>query len=422
MPWYATIASMPFGLVFGVVVCALLAEGFFSGSEIAMVSADKLRLRQRSAAGGRGARAAEWLISHPDKLFSTTLLGTNISVITATVVTTFYLIHHYGPGRGVFALLLSPIILIIGEILPKSIFQHNANRLVDKVAPVLVLCTSIFYPAVWLLSRFTERLLGEVRRMSSRERRLTREELVLLLEEGAPHGEQTSDIRPTERTMIAHILHLAELRAKNVMIPLAEMESLAVSATRDAALAVFDLKGYARLPVYEHRIYNIVGVLDAIEILCVAKDEPLAKLLRAPVFVPEEMSLPEVFKTLRERKEKAAIVVDEYGAAVGLVALEDIFEEVVGEIRDEFALGKQLYQVAGPGAYLVSGRLEVEVANERLGLDIPPGDYETVAGAVLKHFGSIPCPGDVVMIGRHEYLVRQATDRAVVELEVTFAS
>lgn len=420
MPWYATIASMPFGFVLGVVLLCLGAEAFFSGAELAMVSADKLRLRRRAQAGGRGAKAAEWLVAHPAQLFSTTLLGTNCSAICASVVTTFYLIHHYGPEYSIFAILLSPFILIFGEILPKSIFQHHANWIVDRVAPLLVACASLFYPLVWPLSRLTDRLLGGVRKVSGGERRIAREELSLLLQEEELAGDPvTSDIRPAERTMIARILRLAEQRAKNVMVPLAEMECLPNTATHDAAMAVFDLKGYSRLPVFEHRVYNVIGILDAIEVLCAPKDQPLEQLLRPPVFVPEDMPLPEVFRLLRDRQEKSAVVVDEYGAAVGLIALEDIFEEVVGEIRDEFALGRQLYQIVGTHHYIVSGRLEVEVANERLGLAIPPGDYETVAGALLRFHGMIPKTGDTLTIGMYRYHVRQATDRAVVEVEVT---
>lgn len=241
-----------------------------------------------------------------------------------------------------------------------------------------------------------------------------------MLDEGAPAADPAAtDIRPIERTMISRILRLAEQRAKNVMVPLAEMECLPASASREAALAVFDLKGYSRLPVYEHRIYHVIGILDAIEVLCETKDEPLTALMRPPLFVPEEMPLPELFRLLQERGEKASIVVDEYGAAVGLVTIEDLFEEVVGEIRDEFALGRQMYQVLGPHHYLISGRLEVEIANERMGLGIPLGNYETVAGALLQVNGSIPRMGDVIMIDRYRYRIRQATDRAVLEVEVT---
>ncbi|MBI2345593.1 MAG: HlyC/CorC family transporter [Deltaproteobacteria bacterium] len=420
MPWYAAIAAMPISLVFSIIGLCLFAEAFFSGAELAMVSADKLRLHQRAVAGGRGAKIAEWLIGRPAWLFSTTLLGTNLAAITASVVTTFYIIHHYGPEYSAFALLISPVILIMGEILPKSICQHHANWIVDRVAPILAACSTVAYPLVWPLSRLTDRLLGGVRKASGGERRISREELVLMLDEGAPAADPAAtDIRPIERTMISRILRLAEQRAKNVMVPLAEMECLPASASREAALAVFDLKGYSRLPVYEHRIYHVIGILDAIEVLCETKDEPLTALMRPPLFVPEEMPLPELFRLLQERGEKASIVVDEYGAAVGLVTIEDLFEEVVGEIRDEFALGRQMYQVLGPHHYLISGRLEVEIANERMGLGIPLGNYETVAGALLQVNGSIPRMGDVIMIDRYRYRIRQATDRAVLEVEVT---
>lgn len=397
-----------------VILLCLALEGFFAGSELAMVACDKLRLRQRAMGGSRGARVAEWLLSKPSRLFSITLLGTNFATVMASTVLTFYLIQNYGPAYGSFAILLSPVILVFAEILPKSVFHHHAERLVDRVAPLLTLFGSVSAPVVLVLQRLTERLLGGVRKAAGSEKRITREELALLLQGDEVRG---GDIRPSERTMVARALRLAELRAKNVMIPLVAIDTLPVTASRDAALRILTARGMSLIPVFSHRVFDIVGILDAVDVLCAEPDAPLRTLIHQPVYVPEEMRLHELFRVLRERKETAAVVVDEYGGAMGIVTLEEICEEVVGDIRDEFERDVPLYREIGPQHYQVSARLEIEEA-QALGLEIPPGDYETIGGMLLARFGRIPRVGERLTIGRWQYEIRQATERNVVEVDV----
>lgn len=415
MEWFASIIVLTWPKVVGIVSLCLLAEGFFSGSELALVSCDKLRLRQRAARGCRQAQLAESLVKNPARLFSITLIGTNLATITAATVTTLFLIKQYGPAYGPLAILVAPVILIFAEILPKSIFQHNADRLVDRVARPLLLFRTLLYPAIRGLALLTNRLLGGVRKASGAERRMTREEVEALLQ-----GEEAlrGDIRPIERTMIARILRLSEQRAKNIMIPLVELEVLPRTATREAAFAIFDLKGYSHLLVYSGRAFNIVGVLEACDVLFASKEAPVETLLRTPVFVPEEMPLSELFRHLRERKEVVAVVVDEYGGAVGMAMLEDIFEEVVGEIRDEFSLDEQLLQILGEGRFLVQARMEIEEAEAEIGCVIPRDDYETIGGFLLHHFGRIPQVGETMTVAGWCYRVHHANDRAILSVEI----
>ncbi|MBI4237014.1 MAG: HlyC/CorC family transporter [Deltaproteobacteria bacterium] len=402
------------GPVAGGVLLCLLTEGFFSGSELALVSCDKARLHQRAAGGSRGAQLAERLLKNPAHLFGTTLLGTNLSTIAASTLTTFYLISLGGPALGSFAILLAPVILIFAEILPKSIYQHHADRLVDRIAPILFLFRSCMYPAILLLARITERFLGEVRRASTNEPRINREELQLLL-----HGDEAvqSDIRPNERKMVTRILRLAERRVKHAMIPLSEMECVVLESNRDEALTIFALKGYAHLPVYAHRVDNVIGILEAADVLCAASNTPLSGLMHSPAYVPEEMPIPELIRLLRGRQERAAVVVDEYGATVGLVALEAICEELVGEIHDEFAWVEPRYRALGPQHYWLQGRLELDDAQRLLGLDVPKGDYKTIGGLLLAQMGSIPRAGAQCTIGAWRFTVREANARTIVAVE-----
>ena len=401
------------GLFFTIatIVILLLLEIFFSGGEIALVVTDKMRLKTRAEGGNAGAITAMWFIRHPAHFFSTVILGTNISVIAASTVATFYLISNYGEDAELWALLLSPIVLIFGEVMPKSLFQHYAGRLVEKISPPLMASMYVMYPLVWVTSRFTNFLLGGVQSHVGREPRMTREELALLI-----GSTESPDVRPSERKMIAKVLELANQRVENVMVPLALVESIPVTSSRETAMEIFDLKGFSKLPVFEHRAYNIVGVLDCLDCLF-SETLELRDMLRPILYVPKGMRLHELYKLMKEREEQIVIVVDEYGAAAGLVTLEDVLEEVLGDIKDEYELGRQHWRIAGENHFFLSGRTEVGEVNEKLGLDIPKGHYETIAGFLLNRFGYIPKVGETIQAGRWKFIVRKATEKAIVEVE-----
>lgn len=402
------------GLLFTIfsIVLLLLVEIFFSGSEIALVVTDKVRLKTGADRGSGGSMSAMWFIRHPAHFFSTVILGTNIAVVAASTIATFFLIANFGESAEMWALLLSPVVLVFGEVLPKSLFQHYADRLVEKISPPLMFSMYALFPFVWLLSRFTNFLLGGVTHHLGSEPRLTREELALLI-----GSSDLPDVRPSEKKMVTKILELANQRVENVMVPLALVESTPLTTSRDGALEIFDLKGFSKLPVFEHRAYNIIGVIDCLD--CLFSDEKDIKGLVRPVpYVPRFMLLHELYLLMKEREEQTVIVVDEYGAAVGLVTLEDILEEIVGDIKDEYELGRQHWRSMAPGRFLLAGQIEIEEANEKLGLDIPRGNYETVAGFLLDKFGYIPSIGQSLQIGPWRYTIKKATERAIIEIEV----
>ncbi len=402
------------GLSFTIIAIALflLLESFFSGSEISLVVADKIKLKARAEAGESPAKIAMWFVKNPAQFFSTVILGTNFAVVSASTIATIYLISTYGEKAEGFALLLSPVVLIFGEVLPKSLFQHYANKLVVKVVPFLMAAMYVMYPFVWMLSKFTNFLLGGVTSHLGREPRITREELSLLI-----HSSESPDVKPSERKMVTKILELANQRVENVMVPLAHLEVVPVTSSKEAALAIFDLKGFSKLPVFENRSYNIIGVIDCLDCLF-SEEGGIRELISDVMYVHEGMHLHELYLLMRDKQESMAVVVDEYGAAVGLVTLEDVLEEVVGEIKDEYEFGHQHFRKLGVNSYLVSGATEVEEANEKLGLEIQKGDYETVAGFLLERFGHIPEVGERFSYGKWIYIVTKATERAIIEVEV----
>ncbi len=409
---------MSLGLAIALLLLCLVSEGFFSGTEIAMVSADRIRMKGLAAKGSSRAKLVCWWMRHPARLFSATLLGTNLSTVTASTVATIYLITNFGEEYGPLAVLIVPVTLIVGEMIPKSLFQSYADSIVLRVVPVLTTFSTIFYPVVWLYSKITNFLLGGVREYSSAEKPLTREELHFLITSSS-HPE--SDLRPIERTMITQILRLAEKRVRHIQIPTTEMVAIPVTMPVEEAEHICDMTGYSRLPVYEERPYQFAGVLHDVELIDVAPDKALQDLMHPPLFVPEEMHLNDLFLFFRERKEEMALVVDEFGGVSGLVTLSDIFEEVVGEISDETNLTRQRYTIIGRDRFVVSGRLEIVEANEKLHLRIPLGDYSTIAGYLLWHVGRMPQAGESIDVGLWRFRIRSVSPRAILEIEISKA-
>jgi putative hemolysin len=402
------------GTVIIILVGCILAEGFFSGSEIALVNADKYRLALMTEEGSKRARAALRLLEQPSLFFSTTLVGTNMFVVAGSVVITLFIIHQFGERYAPFAILYSPLPLVFGEIVPKSIYQHYANRVVLKIAPILLGISLVARPVVWPLSKLTDFILGS-RTKKQDLPPISREDLETMMDLEAS---VSSDVRPMERTMIARIFDLAEKKVENIMTPLLDVDAIPLTATREEAARVLEETEYSRLPVYDGRIHNIIGVLENTDLMFASEDAEVRNIVHPAYFVPEEMPLDSLLVAMKRKGEPMAIVVDEYGASTGVVTTEDLLEEVVGEIEDEHDEIRPLYKRLGPKRFLVDGRLEIEDANERLKLGIEDGDYETVAGYVIHHFERIPHKGEKITIGKFAYTILRASDRAVYEMEI----
>ncbi len=402
-------------LIIVLVICLLL-EGFFSGSEMAVVNADKYKLALATDAGSKRAGLALHLMKHPAKFFATTLLGTNICLVTASVMATFFIIDRFDPAYALFALLYSPIALIFGEIVPKSIYQHYADRIVLKIAPILLGVSFVLYPLVWFFSKLTDLLLGGVKKRAPQERPLSKDELEIMIEVGAKP--EASDVQAYERTLISRLFDLEDKKVRQIMTPLVDVVSIPVEASRTEARRILDESEFSRVPLIEGDAFNVVGVLTGTDLLFGDPSKSIRELMRPAYFVPEEMPLDELLVAMKRGGQPMAIAVDEYGAVTGIATVEDLMEEVVGEIRDEHDELPQLYKRMGRHRYMLSGRLEVAHANEKLNLGIPEGPYQTIAGYVMHMLERIPKKGESFKSGRFIYRITRSTDRAVIEVEV----
>jgi putative hemolysin len=395
----------------------LLMEAFFSGSEIGVVSADQMKLRHEAAKGSRGAKLALEMLKKPEWLLSTTLVGTNIAVVSNTTIVTALMIELFGKQHSWYAIVLvAPLIWIFGEIVPKSIFQQRANTITPRAIFLLRLASYVFYP-ILIVFTLTTRLLTWSFGQKIKNPFTLREEILTMLQMPASEG----DIQPEEKDMIERIFSFSETTAYEVMIPLIDVAAIEQDTTCGEAIALAHAQAHIRLPVYAERVDKVVGVLNALELLGADAQQPIKPFIREVRFVPPSKNISELLLDLRKDGDTVAVVVDEFGGAAGLVTMEDIMEEVVEEMEDEYDSGEkpvQWVRKISKKDYMVSARIEVDSLEEALGIQLPKGKYATLAGFLLEKSGDIPAPGTVIKRRGISFTVERSTPQAIQEVRV----
>jgi CBS domain containing-hemolysin-like protein len=371
-------------------------SAFFSGSETALVSLNKIRIKRLAEEGDRNAKILEELIRYPNRLLATVLVGNNIVNIAAAAIATSIAIgifHNWGVGvaTGVMTLL----VLVFGEMTPKSMAASNAERISLMVARPLSLLVKIFYPVVRALVFITKPLVRMLGGDISLNQFFTTEEFKMLVKVGAEEGV----IEKEEKEMIHGIIEFGETEAKEVMAPRIDIVGIESTASIEEANELVLKSGYSKIPVYEGSIDNIIGVLHARDLLKAVEGKKSIKEIMRPVYyVPETKKLDELLKELRKRKTQIAIVVDEYGGTAGLVTVEDIVEEIVGEIMDEFDVEEIPIQKIDEKTVMLDARLNIGDLNDALELNLPEEEFDTIGGLIFNTLGKIPVTGERVEI------------------------
>ena len=400
-----------------ILVC-ISCEGFFSGTETAMVSVDRARIKALAEQGSKSAALVEAILQTPEKFFSTTLLGTNIAVVLSNAIATMLIIEYLGEQyQYITILIMTPLILIFGEIVPKTVYRYHAEQITRHLIYPLKAISVIFYPLVVILTSLT-RLLMRLFGMGSAQFRphATREDLENYLDMWNIRGY----LRTAERKIIERIFDFSEIDVEDIMIPLVNIKTLEAEESIDNAIGLARKTGYSRIPVYEGEVYNIIGIVHAFDLLTAnEKTQTLKDLMRPAPYVPSSAPIDELLKQLRTEGKSIAVVVDEYGGAVGIVTIEDILEEVVGEIYDEYDKEERLLVRTGRDEYLVNARIGIDELNDRLNLQLPKDDYETLAGFLLKHMERIPRVGENFRFANLEFVISKADKRSIKEVSIT---
>ncbi len=384
-------------------------EGFFSGSEMAFISVDPIKARQDPK--------IHFFVKHPDKLLVTTLLGTNLCVVANSAIFTYVLGNYFGyKDEYITIAIVSPLVLVFGETIPKTIARSRPYAFSKKVA---VLFSMVYYA----FSPFTSALLKLMRFFGqeslTRDIRLSREALSLIIER-----EANTEIEETEKELIQRIMDLRNIRAREVMKPIVQVMALEENDTVEKAVRLAKDSGYTRFPVYSKHIYNINKILNVFSLLDASLSEPVALYAQDAYFVPEFKNVWSIFLEMQAKKQPICVVVDEFGAALGIITVEDILEEVVGEIEDEYDLfysrGEKIVKI-DDRTYEVSGDTELDILEEVVGISFPKEDiYETVSGLLMFFMEKIPSKGEICKIGNAYFLVMDADEKRIrkVRLEI----
>jgi len=406
-----------FFTIFIIILCLLL-EGFFSGSEIGIISADQIKLRHRAAKGSKGAKLALKMLEKPEWLLSVTLVGTNISVVTNTTMVTALMIHFFGDNGSWMAIAIAaPLIWIFGEIVPKSVFQQKADVITPYIIFVLMFFSYLFYPILLIFSVMT-RLLTKLTGGDEKNPFTLREEIVTMLQ--LPAAEQ-GDIQQVEQNMIKRMFSFTETTVNDVMLPLIDVVAIEKNSTCQEAKQISSEQSHVRLPVYDVRVDRIIGVLHTLELLDVDPQMPIASFVRPAVYVPQGKSIMDLMTELRAAGTVLAIVVDEFGGAEGIVTIEDIMEEVVEDLEDEYDDSEdngQWIRQLGENDYLVNARIEIDELKEKLQIKLPEGRYVTLAGMILDKAHRVPQQGSVIQEGGVSLVIHSSTAQAVLEVRI----
>jgi CBS domain containing-hemolysin-like protein len=404
-------------------VIALFLQGLFSGSEIALLNCDRMILKQKSDKGDYGARLALQILSKPERLLSTTLIGTNIMVVLqATLVTLFIYKNTNHENSFIASLLLTPFTLIFGEIIPKVCFQAFAENITPWLSRFIYIAQLFFSPIIFILNKYTTKislLLKPIQKFFNIEvKHSFRDELKFLLT--ASRGETNLD--HFERKVISKILDFSNALAKKAIIPLVEIDAVEDTCTQEEVMDFFIKTEHSRLPVYHERIDNIIGIIHVFDLFSETdRSKPITSIMRPAFYAPETQSLDDLLYTMRKRGIPMSIIVDEYGGAVGLITVEDILEQVVGDIQDEFDEEEPSeFRILPDGSFLIQARMKIDEINEKLKLDLPKGNYETLSGFLLTQFGCIPSQNDELYILNKKFTIKKATARTIelVHIEV----
>ncbi len=406
-------------------VVLLALKGFFSGSEIALVNASRIKLGHAAKQGDRGARIVLEMFERPERVLTTTLIGTNVATVALTTLGTLLMIHFFGDAGDFIAfVVLTPLLLVLGEIVPKAVFQEKANEVAPRVILPLRLGFFLLWPLVFVLSSVarlaSKRMGGPVAADSIF---VVRDQLRAVME----MAEKGSGAEVFDRLRMERAIRFPDTTVGERMVPIGETVAVDRGASIDMLIDLASRTGSGRIPVYEGNISNVVGVVsltpwDLMD--PIIESRSLEELIRPPTYLSPQQTLDEVTTVLRQSGDKLGVVVDEFGSAIGVISMTEVFEAVVGEIELGYTWeaftghGQHRYETLEDGSYRIDARLSISELNDLLGLSLPATQYHTVAGLITAELRRLAHPGDVVEIEGYRFHVEEGNERAIKQVRV----
>jgi len=397
-------------------------SAFFSSSETAFTSLQRYRVEHLVATKVRGARRVARMIERPERLLSTILLGNTFVNTAAAALATVLAVSIWGEHGIIYATVgITSILLIFGETTPKTIAAHNAERLSILFARPIEIISWLLTPFVtvlsWIASGFTRMVGGTPLRRSL----ISDEEIRTMISVG--HREGT--VEEAEAKMLHKVFDFGDRPVREVMVPRPEVVAIEQGSKIANFMAIYAESPLSRFPVYQENMDNVVGILSVKDVLMAqAKgttnwESPIDELIRPAYFTPETKRINELFAEMQDKNYRMAVVVDEYGGTAGIASLSRLVEEIVGPVGDELATVEKEYEVINEHTFQIDGSMHVEEANAEMDLQLPEGDYETVAGFVLHLLGHIPKPGERLRYKGLKLVVTEIRGQKIEKIQLT---
>ncbi len=412
--------DIPISVLLGTLLLLIVLSAFFSGSETGLMTLNRYRLRHLSRAGHGGADRASRLLQRPDRLIGLILLGNNFVNILASALATVLFIRLLGEaGIWVATLCLTIVILLFAEVAPKTLAALHPERIAFPAAYVYIPLLKVLYPAVWFINTLANgvlRLVG-VRPEEASTDSLSREELrTVVLEAGAM-------IPKRHRRMLLSILDLEKASVEDIMIPRSEIVGIDLNEPTEVILEQLTSSQYTRLPVYRESVDELIGMLhlrDAVHLMQDGKleREQLVRICSEPYFIPENTPLNKQLLNFQQHKERVGFVVDEYGDILGLVALDDVLEEIVGEFTTDPTTNIPSLHPQDDGSVLVDGATTVRELNRSIGLKLPTGGPRTLNGLIVEYLESIPESGTSLRLAGYPVEIVQIKGNVVKKAKI----
>ena len=408
-------------IVFFIVAIFFVLAGFFSGIETGIISIDRLKLEKQSNSNKKKKQILHFL-ENPDRLFGTTLFGTNISIVIVSSLGMF-LIHHF-QREGVCnisdetaTLLMAALLLVFAEIIPKALYRENPNVLVPRFFGPLHFFGIVFIPFVKFVGVLNS-LIAKLLHLPPYKgyHQLTKEDISFILSQ----TQEDEILQENQREMLEDAIHFSGLKAENVMTHRTEIVAISEDMSLSNVVEIAKEKGLTRFPVYRENLDTITGILIIYDILKKKEIEHLkaSDLVREASFAPENMNVDLLLSEMQSKKNSMTIVVDSYGGTAGIVTVEDLLEEIVGEIEDEYDSTSDEVTKIDDDTYLVQGFVEIDYLNDEFDMNLPEGDYETIAGLIIDKLARIPNYKTKLVVGDWEVTVNQVTKKKIIQVKL----
>lgn len=399
-----------------IILGLVLLSAFFSSAETALVTVNKIRMKALVDEGNKRAKTVLKVIDNSGKMLSAILIGNNIVNISASSLATTFTAEAFGNEYVAYATgILTLLVLIFGEITPKTMATIYAEKLALVYSPVIYAIMWALTPVIFIVNKLTSGVLFVLRvDPDAKENSYTENEIRAIVEVGHEEGV----IETQEKTMINNLFDFGDSQAKDVMIPRIDMTFAEVNNTYQEIIDIFRAEKYTRLPVYEDTTDNVIGIINVKDLLLYDSHEDfhIRDILREPYYTYEYKKTSELMEELRKTSNNITIVLDEYGATAGMITLEDLLEEIVGDIRDEYDDDeKDEIQKIDEGEYVINGMTKVDDVNDVIGTKLESEDYDSIGGLIIEILDRLPEKGDEVVVGNIRMVVEKV-DRNRIEL------